>query len=352
MAFWLGSHMPHWLEHSAVPLFISHRRLVARRRLPRALGVWALDSGAFSEIAALGHFETSPRAYAAAVDRYAAEIGGLAWAAIQDWMCEPFMTAKTGLTVGEHQRRTVGSYLDLCTLAPHLPWVPVLQGFTLTDYERCIDLYRQAGIDLVTLPLVGLGSVCRRQATTEITALVTALAGYGLRLHGFGVKTGGLHRYGPLLGSADSMAWSYAARHQPPLPGCTTHANCANCLRFALAWRAELACTLTGWRVRPAVTKPHSAATGHSPPFRHAPAPAAPHCRPRPPVGPRDTADPPAAKRPTAPDIAPPHPRKPGTANGPQTAGDRGIQWGLARVTWRPGRYRIAVPWPVWPAGS
>jgi hypothetical protein len=254
MAFWLGSHLPGWLERTAVPLFISHRRLAGRRRLPRAAGTWALDSGAFSEIAEHGRFTTTPAAYAAAVDRYAAEIGRLSWAAIQDWMCEPFMLARTGLTVVEHQRRTVASYLELTALAPHLPWVPVIQGFTLADYLTCLDRYTAAGVDLTAAPLVGLGSVCRRQATGEITALVTALAGRGLRLHGFGVKTGGLDRYGHLLASADSMAWSFAARRRPPLPGCT-HANCANCLRYALAWRADLACTLTGWRTRRAVTK-------------------------------------------------------------------------------------------------
>jgi hypothetical protein len=29
-----------------------------------------------------------------------------------DWMCEPFMLAKTGLSVREHQQRTVTNYLN------------------------------------------------------------------------------------------------------------------------------------------------------------------------------------------------------------------------------------------------
>ncbi|MEQ4723146.1 hypothetical protein [Nonomuraea sp. B19D2] len=80
----------------------------------------------------------------------------------------------------------------------------------------------------------------RRQSTGEITAIVTALASAGLRLHGFGVKTGGLDRYGYRLSSADSMAWSYAARREPPLPGCASHKNCANCLIYARRWRSRL----------------------------------------------------------------------------------------------------------------
>jgi hypothetical protein len=59
-------------------------------------------------------------------------------------------------------------------------------------------------------------------------------------------KTGGLHLYGHRLASADSMAWSYAARREPPLPGCTGHKNCANCLRYAGRWRDNVLSRLTG----------------------------------------------------------------------------------------------------------
>ena len=40
-------------------------------------------------------------------------MGCLAWVAPQDWMCEPFMLQKTGLTVPDHQERTVRNFLDL-----------------------------------------------------------------------------------------------------------------------------------------------------------------------------------------------------------------------------------------------
>ncbi len=39
------------------------------------------------------------------------------------------------------------------------------------------------------------------------------------------------------------MAWSIDARHRPPLPGCTRHRNCANCLRYALRWRSHVLAT-------------------------------------------------------------------------------------------------------------
>ena len=48
--FYMGSHQPHWLATTEVPLFVSHRRLAARRSFPRAATAWALDSGAYSEL--------------------------------------------------------------------------------------------------------------------------------------------------------------------------------------------------------------------------------------------------------------------------------------------------------------
>jgi hypothetical protein len=116
--------------------------------------------------------------------------------------------------------------------------IPVLQGWTLDDYLAHADAYHRAGIDLAAEPVVGLGSVCRRQATSEIGAIVDRLHAEGIRLHGFGVKTDGLARYSYGLASTDSLAWSYGARRRPALPGCTGHKNCANCPRAALAWRA------------------------------------------------------------------------------------------------------------------
>jgi len=241
LTFYLGAHQPHWLWRSAFPLFVSHRQLARRpRSLRPAACRWALDSGGFTELTMHGRWVTRAEAYAEAATRYADRIGGLDFAAPMDWMCEPFMLERTGLSIAEHQQRTVASYLDLRQMAPGLPFIPVLQGWRLADYLTCADLYQAAGVDLAALPQVGLGSVCRRQSTAEIAVIVATLASRGLRLHGFGVKTAGLHLYGHLLTSADSMAWSYAARRSPALPGCNGHKNCANCITYATRWRRSV----------------------------------------------------------------------------------------------------------------
>lgn len=249
MRFYLGTHKPVWLARTAEPLFVSRRTLAEVRKPPRAIGIWALDSGGFSELSMFGEWRTSPAAYVAEARRWSTEVGGLQWAAIQDWMCEPFMLARTGLSVVEHQRRTVASLLELRGLAPELPWAPVLQGYRLDEYLRCADLYEAAGINLAAEPVVGLGSVCRRQATAEARVIVRRLATERkLKLHGFGFKVGAGAAVGACLASSDSLAWSQHARHRPPLPGHEKpgpgrrfgHRSCANCLDYALAWRKKV----------------------------------------------------------------------------------------------------------------
>jgi hypothetical protein len=237
--FYLGTDMPGWLARTAVPLFVSRTRLARYVEVPRALGPWALDSGGFTELSRHGRWAVPAEQYVEEVWEWRSRVGGMVWAAQMDWMCEPAIRAKTGLTVAEHQRRTVANYLELLRLAPGLPWAPVLQGWTWDDYLAHLEMFGAAGVDLAALPVVGLGSVCRRQDVGMVESLIRELAGRGLRLHAFGFKLTGLPAVADVLGSSDSMAWSFDGRYSPPLPGCA-HRNCSHCLRYALLWREKV----------------------------------------------------------------------------------------------------------------
>ncbi|MFJ7054780.1 hypothetical protein ACIQU7_24020 [Streptomyces albidoflavus] len=243
---YLGTHQPAWLERpefgeDCVPLCVAQQRLAGRKTLPRAVTPWMLDSGGYKHLERNGAWTLSPHEYAAAARRYHDEIGLMDVCAIQDWMCEDEILAKTRRTVAEHQLKTVASFLNLMTLDAELPWMPVIQGRTLEDYLRCVDLYDQAGVDLTLEPVVGIGSVCRLQRTDEAARIIETLWGMGLRLHGFGFKATGLRRVAHLLYSSDSMAWSYNAVNRAPLPRCEgRHVHCGNCPRYAMAWRNQL----------------------------------------------------------------------------------------------------------------
>jgi hypothetical protein len=146
MKFWLGTHKAGWLARTEAPLFVSRRTLEIRKTLPVALGPWALDSGGFTELnKGAWHVRTrSPYPltadeYVEQVRRYEAEIGNLAWVAPMDWMSEPEMIWKHGVGGWDHRRRTVQNFLVLRELLGELV-IPVLQGWTLDEYLRCVDL--------------------------------------------------------------------------------------------------------------------------------------------------------------------------------------------------------------------
>ena len=129
-------------------------------------------------------------------------------------MCEPFMLARTGLTVADHQVLTIDRYDQLAAKPLPVPLLPVLQGQTPAQYQTHVRAY---GKRLSYGAWVGVGSVCRRNGTPDdVLAILRAVHDVrpDLRLHGFGVKTTSLaHRSVQAhLYSADSMAWSFAAR--------------------------------------------------------------------------------------------------------------------------------------------
>lgn len=175
---------------------------------------WIMDSGAFTEISTHGHYRASVAEYARHINRWAFAGSGLVAAVAQDWMCEPHIIRKTGLSVAEHQRLTIERYDALLPLVPGVYVIPVLQGYAVDDYLRHLAMY---GGRLAHGAYVGVGSVCKRNTNIRsIEAILSAIkeARPDLRLHGFGLKLTALSSavVRGLLESADSMAWSYHAR--------------------------------------------------------------------------------------------------------------------------------------------
>lgn len=210
--FFVGLHQPSDARHFARS-FVSVNRL-RDRRSDFAVQDWIMDSGAFTEIATHGRYREDVAAYAEQVRRWRT-CGRMLAAVAQDWMCEPWIVQKTGLTVADHQRLTIERFDALRdAIAGEAYVLPVLQGYTVADYLRHIDGY---GDRLAAGQWVGVGSVCKRNANVrEVEAILAAIRGArpDLRLHGFGLKVTALQSITvrDALYSADSMAWSYHAR--------------------------------------------------------------------------------------------------------------------------------------------
>lgn len=255
MTWYLGIHRPNWLADprlADVPVFIS-RRVFPTRTFPKAVGRYAIDSGGFTELQHFGEWTITPDEYVAFLRRAWHETGPFDFAAPMDWMCEPAVIegghfagqhfVGTGLSVDEHLALTVDNFVELRALAPELPIIPVVQGWRRADYLRCADMYRAAGVDLTAEPIVGVGSVCRRQNTDEAAQIIDALQDWGIpRIHGFGFKIEGLRQCWFEMHTADSMSWSKDGRHEgpcqhPPYAKGFAPKSEANCLPYALRWR-------------------------------------------------------------------------------------------------------------------
>jgi hypothetical protein len=206
MTFYLGLSQPSWIGRTSVPICVARPRLATAKSLHRAAGPWVLDSGGFSELSKHGRWTITAKQYAAEVRWYVDQLGRIPdWIAPQDWMCEPDMLRRTGLTVREHQIRTVENYLELRELLADLPLMPVVQGWTFGQYLDCVEIFAAAGIDLTQESRVGVGSVCRRQNMFGAERIVTELRWAGLTgLHGFGLKITGLREFGQMLASAEA----------------------------------------------------------------------------------------------------------------------------------------------------
>lgn len=104
------------------------------------------------------------------------------------------------------------------------PPVPIIQGRTVSDYLRSLDLlmgvWERWQPWLAAPALIGIGSVCRRHLQDPKDGLYAILKGLdgrlptGSKVHLFGVKGTALEEVQKLdwVASADSLAWDYGAR--------------------------------------------------------------------------------------------------------------------------------------------
>jgi hypothetical protein len=221
--FFIGLHQPSDGKHFEQACISINRLRGPKGRkapLPASLKRVLIDSAAFTELHIHGHYRHDVREYADAAAPWCRD-GRVVAIVAQDYMCEPFMLAKTGLSVAEHQRLTIERYDALAAywfgeLRQTTPILPVLQGYTVADYVAHLRAY---GDRLTPGMWVGVGSVCKRQGDPKaIVAILRAIKAErpDLRLHGFGVKLTALNdpEVRDLLETADSTAWSYSARKQ------------------------------------------------------------------------------------------------------------------------------------------
>lgn len=134
----------------------------------------------------------------------------VAWT--MDFPCEPSVRKAGNYDPKQAQILTNENSRKLEELTD-FPVSHVVQGWTLDDYMRNLELIKEEGLMTGRL---GIGSICRRGKTQEVSRIIREVRrnvpGW-VKLHGFGIKTDVLNtpaRYD--LYSADSMSWAYGWR--------------------------------------------------------------------------------------------------------------------------------------------
>jgi len=213
MKFYVGMHMPSKAD-KVDRAFVSVN-VLSKRKSGFPVNDWIMDSGAFTTISKYGKYPEPVSVYADHIRKWKNN-GNLVAAVSQDYMCEEHMLERTGMSVKRHQELTIERYDALLAEDTGVYIMPVLQGYTPISYVEHIRMY---GDRLKPGMYVGVGSVCKRnQDPSSIVMVLRAIKKErpDLRLHGFGVKTTALawEYVRDNLESADSMAWSFAARYE------------------------------------------------------------------------------------------------------------------------------------------
>jgi hypothetical protein len=141
-----------------------------------------------------------------------------AWWASMDFCVEPEIASNA---IEKYVRMAATArYYVLCKQEAERAGIsapmPVLQGWTPDDYLKTADMI---DLDGISRPLIGIGSVCRRQlgGPDGLMSIIDQLdrrLPKSLRFHLFGVKSDALDYLDqhPRIASVDSMAWDFSVR--------------------------------------------------------------------------------------------------------------------------------------------
>lgn len=175
------------------------------KKFKRSFGLKFLDSGGFTTLNQYGDYPFSVINYANLIARLRPD-----YYATMDYPCEPDISRHLGLMTNEDRiKATVENTVKLAEWESQIPgqMVPVIQGYELSEYLYCLDLYSRAGL---IRDYMAVGSMCRRISDEQLSELIPGIY-YAARklgcskLHFFGLKLSpSLNIYSEMIYSRDS----------------------------------------------------------------------------------------------------------------------------------------------------
>lgn len=192
------------------------KRFKIRRPPADHVSTICIDSGGFSAARRWGRYPWTPAQYADFIQETVTggaapiSMGRLDFCAIMDYACEPTVNRGEIQTNRDRIKATIRNESCCRQADPSLPWLPVLQGDTLSQRQFDLQLRRRLG--LLPGQRAGIGSVCGRGARSAISTILfyrQALPDIGF--HGFGLHIQALDHPAAwtVIQSWDSYGWTW-----------------------------------------------------------------------------------------------------------------------------------------------
>ncbi len=195
---------------SAASAWLARRGKFMKWRISPSVEKVFLDSGGFSFFSKKGDYPFTPTQYIQYANDMIDQGIPLHLVAILDYPCEPTVHRSDTLATNQQKiQATVSNAVMLMDSDPHLPWIPVLQGYSLREYEYCYDLYNEAGI---RADYWAVGSVCTRKKTGGMRNIVVNMKRLlRAKIHTFGLSIRFLRdpQIWHSIHSSDSRAWGF-----------------------------------------------------------------------------------------------------------------------------------------------
>lgn len=197
---------------SVAAMYTNGKLSINRAMIPEQTKRLFVDSGGFSLFRKWGRYPFNP-------DEYVSFIGTLTdnypvtEVAIMDLPCEPDEDRHSERINLSRIMQTIHNAEILFDLDKNIPWVPVLQGHTLEEYQACIAMYEKIA-RAQEAHLWAVGSLVAKRYTGGIRRTLVYLSKIVKKpLHAFGLSLSSLSdpQIFFSIESADTGTWSYNA---------------------------------------------------------------------------------------------------------------------------------------------
>lgn len=183
---------------------------LSRTRLPKMVERLILDSGGYAFFSRWGEYPFDLEKYLE-LAYYLRDLHPLYRVATLDYPCEPDINRSQIMTNEERIQKTVSNAVECFHKDNSIPWLPVIQGYTVEEYLYCIDLYNDYGIGS---DYWAIGSICSRKgAPYELRNIITKIKErhQTQKLHAFGLGIPYLSdpQIFNAIYSSDSAAWNW-----------------------------------------------------------------------------------------------------------------------------------------------